>query len=61
MNIERAWIMIFIPSLMSSLLWASKALLAIVNSTIRNARKKLARNEYTMMNVYELEWFKVYI
>ena len=47
--------MIFIPSLMSSLLWASKALLAIVNSTIRNARKKLARNEYTMMNVYELK------
>ena len=46
---------IFIPSLMSSLFRASKALLAIVNSTIRNARKKLAKNEYTKMNVYEVE------
>ena len=40
---------------MSSLFRASKALLAIVNSTIRNTRKKLARNENTMMNVYEVE------
>ena len=61
MKIERAWISIFIPSLISSLFKASKALLAIVNSTIRNARKKLVKNEYTKMNAYEVEWFNVYI
>ncbi len=51
MKIERTWIRIFIPSLISSLFKASNALLAIVKSIIRNARKNPVMNEYTNMNV----------
>ena len=55
MKIERTYINIFMPSLISSLFNASKALFAIVNSITKNTKKKLDMKEYTNMNVYEVE------
>lgn len=55
MKIESIWIRIFIPSLISSLFKASKALFAIVKSTTKKVRKKPVMNEYTKMKVYDVE------
>ena len=55
MKIERTYINIFMPSLISSLFNASKALFAIVNSITKNTKKKLDMKDYTNMNVYEVE------
>jgi|LauGreDrversion4_2_1035121.scaffolds.fasta_scaffold171887_2 hypothetical protein len=61
MKIESTWIIIFIPSFISSLFKASNALFAIVNSNTTKARKNPVRNEYTKMKDYEVLRSKIYI